>query len=326
MVLIFSEEVEMSTDSVCEWIDYLGGKFERVNGALFSEKAVDFSYSLTLNSKAEIDFSFQIKGKDFPGKAVKSVWFRRDEPLKIINFFNPLRDPDLKNTLISHGHREIVRAKEYFYAALLQKPHIGNHLVKELNKFHTLFIAAKNGLEIPESMLSNNIRQQQKFIKRGPTINKAVKETDFFKSSSGDVFVSYTSLVSQNDISPSGFPSFFQAKVEKEFEIRVFFLKGKFYPMAIFSQADNKTAVDYRRYNLGKPNRNVPYKLPFHIEEGLHKTMTDLGLDNGSADLIKTIDGRFIFLEVNPVGQFGMTSKPCNYYIEKEIAQILLSK
>ena len=29
----------------------------------------------------------------------------------------------------------------------------------------------------------------------------------------------------------------------------------------------------------------------------------------------------FIFLEVNPVGQFGMTSSPCNYSLEKKIAQ-----
>ena len=99
MVLIFSEEVEMSTDSVCEWIDYLGGKFERINGAIFSEKADRFSYSLTLNRQADIDFSFEINGKKLASKTVNSIWFRRDEPLGNISFFDPISDVQLRHTL-----------------------------------------------------------------------------------------------------------------------------------------------------------------------------------------------------------------------------------
>jgi hypothetical protein len=32
-----------------------------------------------------------------------------------------------------------------------------------------------------------------------------------------------------------------------------------------------------------------------------------------------------VFLEINPVGQFGMVSHPCNYYLEKRIAQNLIN-
>ena len=46
-------------------------------------------------------------------------------------------------------------------------------------------------------------------------------------------------------------------------------------------------------------------------------------LDTGSIDMMYSTDGEYYFLEVNPVGQFGMVSYPCNYYIEKEIATIL---
>lgn len=51
--------------------------------------------------------------------------------------------------------------------------------------------------------------------------------------------------------------------------------------------------------------------------------MRIISLETGSIDLILTKDGLFIFLEVNPVGQFGMTSYPCNYYLEKLIAMEL---
>ena len=41
--------------------------------------------------------------------------------------------------------------------------------------------------------------------------------------------------------------------------------------MAIFSQLDEKTKYDFRNYNHGKPNRNIPYKLPEDIKEKVLK-------------------------------------------------------
>ena len=49
-------------------------------------------------------------------------------------------------------------------------------------------------------------------------------------------------------------------------------------------------------------------------------------MKTGSLDLVRTPDGRHVFLEVNPGGQFGMMSEPCNYHLEREVAQYLLRK
>ncbi len=54
--------------------------------------------------------------------------------------------------------------------------------------------------------------------------------------------------------------------------------------------------------------------------------MDNLGLDTGSIVLIKSKDDQWYFLEVNPVGQFGMVSYPCNYYLERKIAEYLVQK
>ena len=93
--------------------------------------------------------------------------------------------------------------------------------------------------------------------------------------------------------------------------------------MAIFSQNDKQTEVDFRRYNKSKPNRNVPYQLPKSIELLLDILMKKINLDNGSIDIIVDNNGKYYFLEINPVGQFGMVSIPCNYYLEKKIANYL---
>ena len=100
-------------------------------------------------------------------------------------------------------------------------------------------------------------------------------------------------------------------------------MAGDFYSMAIFSQNDEKTKLDYRNYNREKPNRNVPFQLPEKIETLARKFMEQSQLDTGSIDFIVDEKGEFIFLEVNPNGQFDWLSNNCNYYIEKKIAKYL---
>ncbi|MDM1050110.1 hypothetical protein [Sphingobacterium hotanense] len=54
--------------------------------------------------------------------------------------------------------------------------------------------------------------------------------------------------------------------------------------------------------------------------------MKGLGFNTGSIDLILTPDGDYVFLEINPEGQFGMVSHPCNYFLEREMAIIFKKK
>lgn len=108
------------------------------------------------------------------------------------------------------------------------------------------------------------------------------------------------------------------------YELRVFVLGKDIYPMVIFSQNDKKTEVDFRNYNDDNPNRTAPYKLPKDINRALLKIFAELNLNTGSADFIRAINGEYYFLEINPLGQFGMTSKPCNYHLEKKIAEFLI--
>ena len=90
--------------------------------------------------------------------------------------------------------------------------------------------------------------------------------------------------------------------------------------MAIWSQDNIHTEVDFRKYDTKNPNRNVPYTISLEIENKIHKLMEELGLNTGSIDFIYSSEGIIYFLEINPEGQFGMVSKPCNYYLEEKIA------
>ena len=96
--------------------------------------------------------------------------------------------------------------------------------------------------------------------------------------------------------------------------------------MAIFSQNNVNTQVDYRNYDHEKPNRCVPYNLPNTIKRKIFKFMKYKKIDTGSIDIIFSTNNKYFFLENNPQGQFDWLTKNCNYNIEKEIAEILISQ
>jgi len=98
------------------------------------------------------------------------------------------------------------------------------------------------------------------------------------------------------------------------------------FSMAIFSQRNTKTNIDYRNYDKEKMNRMIPYILPVEIQQKILNFMQRAGLDTGSIDMIKTSDNHYFFLEVNPAGNIEMVSDICNYKIERKIAEIIKNK
>ncbi|WP_445431088.1 hypothetical protein [Chryseobacterium indoltheticum] len=122
-----------------------------------------------------------------------------------------------------------------------------------------------------------------------------------------------------NSLSDYFIPALFQKKIDKKFEIRIFYINEKLFPMAIFSQNDQLTFIDYRNYNSDRQNRNVPFKLPNEIHNKIIQFVRNKKSNTGSIDLIYSVDDEYIFLEDNPMGQYDWVSKYCNYYIEREI-------
>ena len=112
-----------------------------------------------------------------------------------------------------------------------------------------------------------------------------------------------------------------QKKIDKYFELRIYFFKNKFFPAAIFTEENAE--IDYRSENNTGNLRIVPYKLPWKINHKLKKLMKLLKVESGSIDMIVSKEMKYYYLEVNPVGYFDNISSLCNYNIEKKIAQFL---
>jgi ATP-GRASP peptide maturase of grasp-with-spasm system len=182
-------------------------------------------------------------------------------------------------------------------------------------------------MEVPDYLITTSKNALRSFLEKHEGVITKVIHMPLFFINEGIMAPTYTITVGPEDLEylPEHFSeSLFQSMVPKRYEIRTFYLDGDTYSMAIFSQNDDQTKVDFRRYNRDKPNRNVPYKLPAAVKAQLAGIMDHLQLRSGSFDIIMTPEGQYVFLEVNPVGQFGMTSIPCNYYLEEKIAKYLI--
>ncbi len=94
--------------------------------------------------------------------------------------------------------------------------------------------------------------------------------------------------------------------------------------MCIFSQQNEATKIDFRNYDQIKPNRMIPYRLPENIKTTIHDFMDAIGMQCGSIDMILTPNNEYVFLEVNPVGQFQWVEKCCNFDLSKAIARVLI--
>ena len=264
MVLIFSKYLDETTNTVIKWLNYNEITYKRLNGDDFIRFKKSFNFKI-----GSEEFNLNYDNIDF--NKITAVWFRRwvsynfNFRKAILSFENIDASSlaDIKNNLSNEMRKsykpllDVLRNKENIKSI----PPLKNLSV---DKIQVLRTAIKHKLLVPESIISNNkndVINFKKSVKK--IITKPLSEVITFQSEES-VFFTRTRLIDDQDIEKMDdhfFPSLFQKYIDKEIEIRSFFLEDKFFSMAIFSQLDSKTEVDFRDYNNEKPNRTVPFKL-----------------------------------------------------------------
>ena len=324
MILILStRSYETTTEKVMDWIHRLGGEAVRLNG---EDLTGDGPFAIRFDNGAA-GVVFHLDGRAFGRGDVGAVWMRRGYDFRGLKALEALGEARLGYDVQRHLVGEIRAAQQSLHSLLDGVPWLTRPGTETVNKLRALAAAAEAGLDIPATLVTNSRRELQAFKDaHGRLITKSLGETGAFQAR-GHFFGMYTAEVTQADLDrapESFFPSLVQELLEKRYELRVFYLAGRCWSMAIFSQSDRRTALDFRHYSARRPTRSVPYRLPPEVEAGVQRFMEAQGLETGSIDFVKTPDGRHVFLEVNPVGQFGMVSHPCNYHLEKHVAEHLM--
>ena len=313
-ILICSDENEGSTDLVCDWLNHFKKPFIRIS----SNDLIRIENIKIFNN--DIDIEFKVKNIKLMLSDIKSYWYRRSNlSFEAIHKV----EKEIDNDDISYGINlnlisEYNKVVEFFEESLNNKAKLNTYKNISLNKLNVLSIASKLGIKIPDTLVCNK-KIDLNLFKHKDLITKAIGDFMFTKEDTS--YSIMTNKISNQQIeSDVFFHTLFQNQIDKDFELRIFFMKNKFYSSAIFSQINEKTKVDFRNYDIENPNRVVPFKLHPEIENKLLKLMKKLNLKSGSIDMAYTKNDEYIFFEVNPIGQFEQVTFPCNFNLHREIA------
>lgn len=318
MILILSESTDQSTNYVIQWLIHFGKPFVRINAG----DEVTLVKASIHNNQIEL----RVKNAKLLLNDISAYWYRRGDFSFSENDVSIQHNDKLEQYIGKYLDREHFEIKSLLHHQLKKLPGIGAIHNNNLNKLITLQRVAAAGLKIPSSyILSTKEELQALFDSHEGLITKSIGDIPNFLD---DSIYGYgrTELITQNDIDelPEQFtPMFVQEEIPKAFELRVFFLNGKFYSGAIFSQQSEAAKVDFRNGAGAKGLRIVPYILPQEIRDRLKHLLLEMKLNACSVDMLVSERHEYFFLEINPVGQFGFISAPCNYNLEKEVAMAI---
>jgi len=290
-ILIISVQSDYTTNKVLQWFNYYQIPFKRIN----TDSTEDIIYELS-----KLNFN------EFSG-----YWYRRGHLVNHINYdvYNYETQEYLKE-----NNQKILEYLEY---KMMKKKNLNSFFNRDLNKLIVLEIAKELELLIPDFHLLDNTKSVKTLDYIYKTING---DGNIFDYKNKSVFNVLTQEHTEN-VDYEFSLTLFQKKIEKKYEVRVFYMDENFYSMAILSQKNQATRIDSRAIGEQDKTRMVPYSLPETIERKLTNLMKNIGINSGVIDIIVTPSNEYIFLEVNPVGHFGLISYNCNYHLEKKIAK-----
>ena len=314
MIVFFSFNGDTMSNQIIDWLNYYGIKFIRVHlhnedyyniNIIYQKDKI--SITLKLNNDEIIDFDkidyFVIRGIGFNFHIEKENFTLLPDVL--LQQYIKNEYDSFVNLLYKEANKKSIGC---FYT---------DH---DFDKLTQLKIALECELKIPKSMITSSKSQIEKTYSSKPIITKAIYDnvaTEYDENL-------YVQRVQRIDISSTEnvfFPSFIQSEIDKKYEIRSFYLDGKFYSISIFSSALNVDSRDNYTESY-----YAAYRLPEEIETKLKKMMQKLQLISGSIDLIKSTDDNYYFLEVNPTGQYDWVSVYGNYDLHRIIAEFLIDK
>lgn len=324
MILVFSERSDLNTRTVLSYLHACDEPFE----VFLEDDAIELEYIIEGH---QFDYTVY-KNNRFVCRSndIKSIWYRRTD-IQVCRFGTG----EFSQTGLSTYSSEHLKMRtEQIRRCFHNKKCLGKFGYGNYNKIEFLETCTLLGIELPQTLVTRSKHNLLDFWKdcNGQIITKslafpyeyihydAVGEIDSYQ-------LGYTVSVGETELEslPDQFDlSMFQEKLDKAFEIRTIYLDGKTYSQAIFSQSRSEAALDYRMgYDSGM--RTCNYTLPERIEEQVRQLMKKLDLNFGSLDIVVTNDKRYVFLEVNPNGQYGAVSLSINANVDYEVAAFLMA-
>ncbi len=115
-------------------------------------------------------------------------------------------------------------------------------------------------------------------------------------------------------------PVIFQEYIPADVDLRITMIGEQIFPAAIHSQ-ETEYKVDFRM--TMEKARFEAVELPPKVVRMLRELMKRLGLVYGAIDMRRTPKGEYVFLEINPAGQWLFVEERTGQKISDALADLL---
>ncbi len=196
-------------------------------------------------------------------------------------------------------------------------------------KSEQLTRAIRFGFNISPTIISNDPNKVNSFYKKNrELIYKPLYDDCVYssKNSHEDSLFVATTILDEDMVSDhesiSLVPNQIQAIIEKEFELRVYIINEKAVAFKLDTQKSKYSRLDSRNLNSEYPIDL--YELTDDIKRMCLELTKSYGLVFSAIDIVYDINGKPIFLELNPNGQFRYYEQVCSTnLVSKFIAEVL---
>ena len=237
---------------------------------------------------------------------VHAIWYRRPRPIQAPG--SPAGDP----------HEEHHRGLEWAEALNGVLAHVPasrwvNHPSRNAQASHKveqLTRARAHGLAIPRSVITRDPDDLRGLWRetRGRVIAKPLASGYIERDDEADDTAIYTSAVTQAlvDAPPdlANAPTLFQERIDKRLDVRVTVVDDQVVALGLVDVEPDEPRLDIRRDEM-RDLRYEPVVLPDEVREQALGLLASYDLRFAAVDFAIDAEGRWVFFEINPNGQWA---------------------
>ena len=315
IVVIISRPIDPHADVMVECLERRNVRLERLHpGELPALAKLSVEYGNGVATRS----SFTGQGVDVAFEEIKSVWLRRIDPPTLPEGLSE-KEREFAAAETSELLYGLYRISDAFWVNPPDKSRIGSC------KPYQLEVARNIGFKIPRTLITNDAGELRSFFEacNGGIIYKTM--TQGFLGLA-DYKMIYTNRVTADDLEQAALlrsaPGQFQELIPKSCDLRITIIGRRVFAVEIQSQEDPLAVQDWRRAEPQHLKHSL-HTLPAEVEKKCCTLLDRLELNYGAIDMVLTPDGEYIFLEINPAGQFGWIDELADLPLTETLADML---
>lgn len=247
----------------------------------------------------------QLNGSWYEPRQISNIWYRRPEEFRSDRFDDT---PEGK-----YARAEWTEFFENFFAHV-PKERWMNHPSANASasrKLEQLSTACQFGMKVPDTLVTQEPEELKAFYAKhgGRLIVKPLSSGYVERGKEEADSLIYTNQLRLADLEKlddlATCPTLFQEFIQKDYDVRITVVDTELTAVKLEAkETDGTQRCDIRRNNMAGVEHSV-IDLPEHVVAGIWKLVKKYGLRFAAIDMVVSLVGEWLFLEINPNGQWA---------------------